>query len=156
MATPHDRSNSEQDAQWEPCGGEISQMVSRLDRVERGKRTRQLASTAMLSLVIFATGAIVVGGFLAFREPQFGGIGCTECLAHAAEYRDHVAGVAPMSDLQLAGKMKIHLEQCPCCRTKFGEAYPDITLANSSLGIENPLLRLDRFSFALASTSPRY
>lgn len=155
MANIDDQSGTQQQEPWEPCaGGEISQMVKRLNSVERRQRVRQLASTGLLSMALFAVGAIVIGGFVVYQEPQFGGIGCTECLSHAAEYRDHVTGVTLMADLQLADKIAIHFQKCKCCRMKFNEAYPDVTLA--AIGSENLLLPANRLAFSLASTIPRY
>ncbi len=155
MSVNNPQSEDQQHDQWEPCvDGEISQMVRRLNRSERGRRLRQLASTSMVSLVLFAVGAIVAGGFVFYQEPQFGGIGCTECLSHAAEYRDHVTGAALMADADLAGRIEVHLAKCACCRAKFNEAYPGVTLA--MLGTENPGLRPTRMAFSLAQVTPGY
>ena len=141
--------------QWEPCAeGQLSQVVSRLKRAERAKRLRQLASTAMVSLVLFAVGTIVAGGFVFFQEPQVGGIGCTECLAHAAEFRDHVTGVTLMADIELAGRIEEHLAKCDCCRAKFNDAYPGVTLA--MMGPESPTLQPPRLAFSLAQLTPGY
>lgn len=128
-------------------------MVRRLDKAERGVRLRQLARTATLSLVLFATAAVAVG-YIVYKEPQFGGIGCTECLSHAAEYRDHLTGVKPMTDAALAISIKTHLELCKCCGAKFRQAYPDVSLAR--VGMENQLLEPHRFAFTVASNLPGY
>lgn len=129
-------------------------MVRQLDKGERRKRFRQLASTATLGLLLFAVGAVVVGGFAIYREPHFGGIGCTECLSHAADYRDHLTGVKPMADMELAGKIKTHLELCKCCGAKFKMAYPDVSLAG--LGMESPPLAYYRVAFSVAKNTPAY
>ena len=127
--------DQDQQDQWSPCPtGQISNMVKRINRSERRQRLRQLATTGALSLALFAVGAIVVGGFVMYQEPHFGGIGCTECLSHAAAYHDHVTGTAPMKDLELAGRIEAHMKQCICCRAKFNIAYPDAKLA--ALGME--------------------
>ena len=150
-----DRENSDlAPDEWEPCQGEISILVRQLDKVERRRRIRQLASTATLSLVLFAVGAVLVGGFVLYREPQFGGIGCTECLSHAADYRDHLTGVKPMANLELAGKIKTHLEQCKCCGAKFRMAYPDVTLA--TVGMESIPRAQYHMAFMLAQSTPSY
>lgn len=155
MSADHDSTKDRSLDSWEPCAeGQLSQVVARLNRSERNKRARQLASTATVSLVLFAVGAIVVGGFVFYQEPQFGGIGCTECLAHAAEYRDHVTGTTLMADVELASRIEAHLAKCGCCKAKFNEAYPGVTLA--TLGTENPGLRPMRLAFSFAQVAPGY
>jgi len=114
---------------WQACPpGEITRLVKRLDSRERRARFGQLATTGLVSMLLFAAGAILFGGFVAYEEPTFGGIACTDCLAHAAEYHEHLVGSEPVADAELMGKIKTHLEMCPCCRAKFHQAYPDVPL----------------------------
>jgi len=141
------------DDPWQPCQDEISKMVRQLGKVDRRRRFRQLASTATLGLVLGAVGT-VAAGLVFYQEPDFGGIGCAECLSHAAEYRDHLAGDRPMADLQLASSIKSHLDQCRCCGAKFRLAYPEVSLA--SIGMENPPWRSGRFVFAVATVAIAY
>ena len=140
--------------QWKPCSGEISHMVNRLEIVERRRRMRQLASTATLSLVLFAVGAVLIGGFVIYREPQFGGIGCTECLSHAPAYHDHLTGVAAMTDLELAERIKTHLDLCKCCKMKFNETYPDAAIA--AMGRERPWPLSGQVAFSVPRAGPLY
>ncbi len=123
----HGKENSHDD--WQACPpGEISRMVGKLDARERRARFRQLASSGLLSMLLLAAGAILVGGFVIYEEPTFGGISCTDCLGHAVEYHDHLVGNGPMADVKLVGRIEKHLELCLCCRVKFQQAYPDVPL----------------------------
>jgi len=120
-------SNNQDD--WQACPpGEITRLVNRLNSRERRARFGQLATTGLVSMLLFAAGAILFGGFVAYEEPTYGGIACTDCLAHAAAYHDHLVGSETVADVELIGKIKTHLEMCSCCRAKFHQAYPDIPL----------------------------
>lgn len=140
---------------WQACPpGELSRMVGRVGARERRARFRQLASSGLLSMLLFAAGAIVVGGFVIYEEPTFGGISCTDCLGHAAAYHSHLVGDCPMADVQLVAKIETHLEKCNCCRAKFHQTYPDVPLeqlANTDLRFR-PLLP----TFAVALTPVGY
>ena len=103
-------------------------MVGRLGARERRARFRHLASSGLLSMLLFAAGAILVGGFVIYEEPTFGDISCTDCLGHAVEYHDHLVGKIPMTDVELVAKLETHLKMCASCRAKFHQAYPDVPL----------------------------
>ena len=110
-------------------------MVGRLDARERRTRFRRLASSGLLSMLLFAAGAILVGGFVIsekstviYEEPMFGGISCTDCLSHAVEYHDHLVGKSSMADVELVAMIETHLKMCDHCRTTFLEAYSDVSL----------------------------
>ena len=103
-------------------------MVGRLDARERRARFRQFASSGLLSILLIAAGTILVGGFVMYEEPTFGGISCTDCLGHAAEYHNHLVGKSPMANVELVAKIETHLEMCASCRSKFHQAYSDIPL----------------------------
>ncbi len=114
---------------WQACPpGELTRMVERLGARERRARFRQLASSGLLSMLLIAAGTILVGGFVIYEEPTFGGISCTDCLGHAAEYHNHLVGKSPMADIELVAKIKTHLEMCASCRSKFHQAYSDVPL----------------------------
>ena len=123
----HEEKNTHDE--WQPCPpGELNRMVGRLDARERRARFRQLTSTGLMSMLLFAAGAILVGGFAIYEEPMYGGVSCTDCLSHADEYYSHLVGKGPMADLELVAKIETHLEMCLCCRAKFHQAYPDVPL----------------------------
>ncbi len=103
-------------------------MVGRLGARERRTRFRQLASSGLLSMLLFAAGAILVGGFVIFDEPTFGGISCTDCLGHAVEYHDHLISKSLMADVELVAMIETHLKKCAHCRAKFHQAYSDVPL----------------------------
>ena len=114
---------------WQACPpGELSRMVGRLGARDRRARFRQLASSGMLSMLLFAVGAILVGGFVIYEEPMFGGISCTDCLGHAVEYHDHLISKSLMADVELVAMIETHLKKCASCRTKFHQAYSDVPL----------------------------
>lgn len=118
-----DLSNQED---WQACpSGELARMTARLDAGLRGARFRQLSVTGLMSLLICAAGTILLGGFVFYAEPTFGGITCTDCLTHADEYHGYMVGKNPTMDPDLAKKIKKHLKKCGCCRAKFHETYPD-------------------------------
>ncbi len=79
-------------------------------------------------MLLFAVGAILVGGFVIYEEPMFGGISCTDCLGHVVEYHDHLVGKSPMTDIELVAMIETHLKKCDSCRTKFHQAYSDVPL----------------------------
>ena len=138
---------------WKPCQpGELSRMARRLDAVERRARYRQLVSTGLLSMSLFAVGVILIGGVAVFREPNFGGIRCSECLAHAEEYHEHLLGETLMADLTLVGQMKTHLELCDRCRGKFYQAYPDVAASP----MDEMWFQPPRLTFAVALSSRAY
>ena len=111
---------------WQACPpGVLTRMVTQLDARQRRARFRQLAGTGLLTMLLGAVGIILFGGFVLYEEPTFGGISCTDCLVHAAEYHNYLVGKNPAMDADLAGKIKSHLEKCGCCRAKFHQAYPD-------------------------------
>lgn len=115
--------------EWQSCpAGELSRLAKRLNVRERRVRLWQLASTGLLSMFLFAAGAILIGGFVIYEEPTFGGISCTDCLSHSDEYHAHLVGKLPMADAELAASIETHLKLCGCCRTKFHHAYPDVAL----------------------------
>jgi hypothetical protein len=114
---------------WQACPpGELARMAKRLDAGLRGARFSQLAVTGLMSLLICAAGIILLGGFVFYSEPTFGGISCTDCLAQADEYHGYLVGKNPTMDPDLAGKIKKHLQKCGYCRAKFHESYPDTPL----------------------------
>ena len=136
---------------WTPCQpGELTRMVKRLDAAERRTRYRQLARTGLLSMLVFAIGTMLVGGLGVFREPNYGGIRCSECIAHAEEYYQHLLGETLMADLTLAEQMKTHLELCDRCRPKFYKMYPDVAMG----GEDEYRFQPPRIVFAVAY-SPR-
>jgi hypothetical protein len=140
---------------WQACpSGELTQMVGRLNARERRARFAQLASSGLMSMLLFAAGAILVGGFVIYQEPMFGGISCTDCLSHANEYHDHLLGSSPMADVELASQIETHLEECLCCRTKFGQAYPDIPMERLTQ-LDSPSHLLSP-TFAIAFSSVGY
>ncbi len=136
---------------WQACPpGELTRMVGRLAARERRARFKQLASSGLLSMLLFAAGAILVGGFVIYEEPTFGGISCTDCLAHAVEYHDHLLGKSSMTDVELVAMIETHLKKCDHCRTRFLKAYSDVSLeqlTNTDLRLA-PLL--PTFAVALA------
>ena len=114
---------------WQACPpGELTRMVGRLGARERRARLRQLASSGLLTMLLFAAGTVLFGGFVIYEEPMFGGISCTDCLGHAAEYHDHLVGKRPIVDVGLVAAIETHLKKCDSCRAKFHQAYPDIPL----------------------------
>lgn len=114
---------------WQACPpGEFTRVVGRMSARERRARFKQLASTGLLSMLLLTAGTILVGGFVFYEEPTFGGITCTVCLGHAAEYHDHFVGKSPIVDVELVAMLETHLKMCASCREKFHQAYPDIPL----------------------------
>ncbi len=114
---------------WQACPpGELARMTARLDARLRGARFKPLAVTALMSFLICAVGTILLGGFLFYSEPTFGGIACTDCLSHADEYHGYLVGKNPTMDPSLVKKIEKHLNECDYCRMKFHESYPDTPL----------------------------
>jgi hypothetical protein len=140
---------------WQACPpGELTRMARRLSARERRARFSQLASNGLLSMLLFAAGAILIGGFVIYEEPTFGGISCTDCLSHADEYHNHLIGKVTMADVELVGQIETHLELCLCCRVKFRQAYPEVLpkqVAISEMRI-GPLLP----TFAIALSTVGY
>jgi hypothetical protein len=129
-------------------------MVGRLGARERRTRFRQLASSGLLSMLLFAAGAILVGGFVIYEEPTFGGISCTDCLGHAVEYHDHLIGKNSMADVELVAMIETHLKMCDHCRSTFLKAYSDIPLEQ----LTKTVLRLGPLlpTFAMALSPAGY
>ena len=129
-------------------------MVGRLDARERRALFRQLASSGLLSLLLIAAGTILVGGFVIYEEPMFGGISCTDCLSHAVEYHDHLVGKSSMADVELVAMIETHLKMCDHCRTTFLKAYSDVSLEQ----LTKTVLRLGPLlpSFAVALSPVGY
>jgi hypothetical protein len=147
----HGDENSRDD--WQDCSsGELTRMVGRLDARERRARFRQLASSGLLSMLLIAAGAILIGGFVIFEEPTFGGITCTDCLGHAVEYHDHLVGNSPMADVELVTMIETHLKECASCRTKFQQAYSDVPLEQLTKTVLRLGPLLPTFAVALSPT----
>ena len=114
---------------WQACPpGELSRMAARLDAGLRGARTRQLAVTGLMSMLVCAAGTILLAGFVFYAEPSFGGISCTDCQTHADEFHGYMVGKNPTMDPDLAKQIKKHLKKCDCCRAKYQESHPDSPL----------------------------
>jgi hypothetical protein len=140
---------------WQACPpGELTRMVGRLGARERRARFGQLASIGLLSMLLFAAGAILVGGFVIYDEPTFGGISCTDCLSHAGEYHNHLIGTAPMVDVELVGRIETHLEKCDCCREKFRQTYPGVL--QDQVAASEMRFRLSLPVFAVVSSPVGY
>ena len=85
---------------------------------------------------------------MVYEEPTFGGISCTDCLAHADEYHEHFLGDGPVVDVKLVERIESHLKLCLCCRAKFHQAYPDIP--QNQFAEVGPWFRLGLPMFAVA------
>jgi hypothetical protein len=137
---------------WQACPpGELTRMARRLSARERRARFSQLASNGLLSMLLFAAGAILVGGFVIYEEPTFGGISCTDCLSHADEYHNHLVGKVTMADVELVGRIETHLELCLCCRAKFRQAYPEVPPEQVATSEMRFGLLLPTFAIALST-----
>ncbi len=136
---------------WQACPpGELTRMVGRLGARQQRARFRQLAVNGLLSMLLFAAGAILVGGFVIYEEATFGGITCTVCLGQAAEYHDHLVGKSPMTDVKLVAMIETHLKKCDSCRAKFHQAYPDVPLEQLTKTVLRLGPLLPTFAVALA------
>lgn len=95
---------------WQPCqSGEIAGLVKGL----RSRRSRQTAHRALVGVVAF--GVLLVAGLYAVPrlggvERDYGGITCSEVVAHADDY------IAGTLEPAVAGKIDVHLAQCDHCR----------------------------------------
>ncbi len=129
MASKQESDDLRQADLWEACAsGELSQMVRRLDGTQIRARRKQVFSTALLSTAVFACLVFVVG----IMTGPYGGIRCSYCHSHMAEYYAHTTGKIVHEDSAFVGSMKIHLEKCAICRGKFGQMYPDMQAAGRS------------------------
>ncbi len=131
----NDMSNKtrQNDDQWDACpGGELTQMVHRLDASQRRARSKQVFKTALVSTAVFACVVLAFGSVVGSVGPQYGGISCSYCRNHLAEYHPHVAGELVHQNAAFVASMKTHLEKCKLCRGKFNVMYPELSIAAST------------------------
>lgn len=126
---PNDRIPNDRESQsdWDACPqGELSQMVRGLDAAQSRARNRKLYKIGTLSMLLVACGIVVGGSFVEQNGLQGGGITCTECGSHFAEYHGHITGEGQLNDLTLASSMAAHLAGCSHCRSRFNKDYPGV------------------------------
>lgn len=119
--------------QWDACPtGELSQMVDRLDAVQRRARSKQIYGTALASTAVFAVVVLALGSFFEPSGSNYGGINCAYCRNHLPDYYPHLTGEVELDDAEFVASMKVHLEKCTFCRAKFRSLYPDFDLSRTS------------------------
>lgn len=141
---------------WEACSaGELTKMVHRLDARQRAVRRRQVLNTALVSTAVFACVVLGLGTFMNSGGSHAGGIACSVCREHLADYQLHLIGEQQFDDEQLLTSMKIHLEKCQFCRGRFNTAYPEQRIEVSTT-TRRALLLAVQPGFALAEPTPSY
>ncbi len=132
--TPHDGSCMQRGSQeeWSCCpAGELQKMVDRMNVMQRcADRKRNCYCGAVAALLV---ACLFLGGtWMTMNSGAHGGMTCTECKSHFADYRAHLTGDSLLEDETLIKLMSTHLEHCPSCRAKFMASYPDILAGKSS------------------------
>ncbi len=148
------RDGNRRDEQWDACpGGELMQMVHRLDASQRRARGMQVAKTALLSTAVFACVVLALGSFMGSGDLQLGGIHCDYCQGRLAEYYPHAAGELVHEDATFVTSMETHLENCEFCRGKFNAMYPELNTTGTpgNTATLRPLLALGQFAIPSAS-----
>lgn len=121
-----DTTNDRNPSDWEACSpGEFGKLVHRLDARQRSVRRRQVLSTALVSTVVFACAVLTLGSFLGDNPTHYGGIACSTCREHLSDYQLHLVGESTFEDEELLASMKIHLEKCSLCQSKFNGMFPE-------------------------------
>ena len=119
--------------QWEACPtGELTQLVDRLDAAQRRARSRQVYGTALASTAVFAVVVLALGSFFEPSGSNYGGINCAYCRNHLPDYYPHLTGEVVLADAEFVASMKVHLEKCTFCRSKFRSLYPDFELTRTN------------------------
>ncbi|MEM8945955.1 MAG: hypothetical protein AAGD11_12335 [Planctomycetota bacterium] len=113
--------------QWNACsGGELTKLVGRLDARQRSAQRKQVLGTALVSTGVFACVVLALGTFMdGGSSQQYGGIACSVCRQHLADYQLHLLGESKFEDGEMLASVKTHLEKCTFCRGKFNAMYPD-------------------------------
>ncbi len=138
-STPNDRESL---GDWNDCPqGELSQMVRKLNVSQTRARSKKLVQTGLLGTLLVAAGVVVGGALFApGNTAGYGGISCTECKSHFAEYHAHLTGSELLEDLGLATSMAAHLVECQSCRSRFHENYPGVLQAGISTSTQPAIL----------------
>lgn len=111
---------------WDTCSpGELGKMVHRLDAQQRGVRRRQVLNTALVSTGVFACVVLSLGSFLGNDATHYGDIACSICKKHMSDYQLHLVGESSFEDETLLASMKVHLEKCKLCQSKFNTMFPE-------------------------------
>ncbi len=142
--------NQNRNDDWNDCPqGELSQMVRKLDAAQSLTRTKKLVQTGFLSMLLVAGGVVAGGVLFTSNSMTYGGISCTECQGHFAEYHGHMTGSELLEDLGLVKSMDAHLAICQYCHDRFNENYPGVLSASISISTQHvirslPLLAVSR------------
>jgi len=141
---------------WNDCPrGELSQMVRKLDAAQSLTRTKKLVQTGLLSMLLVAGGVVAGGVLFSSNSMNFGGITCTECQGHFAEYHGHMTGSELLEDLGLVKSMETHIANCQSCRGRFDENYPGVLSASISISTQ-PVIRRPLPLLAISRQSAFY
>jgi hypothetical protein len=129
---------------WSACpGGEISNMVDRLQRGRRSAATAKMIGAA--TAVIFCVAA---WQFSLSSENNFGQIACSDVCKHGKAYKD---GSLAKSNPALLARIEEHLDECEPCATKLrpSKALSALHLPSIRLKSDGPV----RTVFARISAS---
>ncbi len=133
MSSGNRQHDEQQNDPWEACApGELTKMVHRLDASQRRSSRKQVYRTALISSAVFACVVFALGSIMGSGSSQYGGISCSYCRGHLAEYYPHASGQLDHQDAAFVTSMMTHLEKCTFCRSKFNSMYPDLALRNAT------------------------
>lgn len=107
------------DQQWPACqGGEVGQLVRKLQSRQNARLIRRRVSAVVLLLVAVSAGYYFIAAGPA-SEPSYGGIVCSRIHELAPKY------MAGDLDPQTAARIEKHLEQCENCQQWMREMMPN-------------------------------
>lgn len=112
---------------WQECPpGELTQMVTRLDRSQRRARHRKLAGVVLGSSAAYAAVVLALGSWMSSQGTIFGGISCSYCVDHFEAYSEHLQSIRVSDDAEFLASMRTHIEKCALCRSKFQSRFPGV------------------------------
>ena len=120
---------------WDNCPAGV--LVSMADSLNAAKRRRQTLRGMVATSAVLLVGAAMFAGTRPGNSLH-GGIPCSQCRPHFADYQAHLEGVAspegePLSP-ELLEKVRLHLAGCGQCRKKFDGMYPGLLTSQGSPG----------------------